>query len=185
MPEKGNKMKIKKEVVAAGVPVFVLFLLLAVVGFRGIAAKPASAKNSRIVMRVNCDQTSASLFSSDGSASAPPVTATTCAQAIADLLNVNFELATAENSAGGFLSTYTLVAAKSVSASQSQNDVMRFACADFTNQVQYQDGSASAPTVSALTCAQAIADLLNVDFELASTEADRNTQSKVYTLVRK
>jgi hypothetical protein len=159
---------------------------LGVVGFRGtFAAKPVSAKNAQIVMRINCDQESANLFSSDGSAGAPPVTATTCAQALADLLNVNFELASTENSVASFLGTYTLVAAKSVSASKSRNDVMRFACGDFTSQLNYQDGSAGAPPVTATTCAQAIADLLNVDFELTSTEADKNSQSKIYTLVRK
>src|ERR1700737_1031947 len=160
-------MKIKKEVVVAGVPVFVMFSLLALVGFRGtFATKPVSAKNSQIVMRINCDQESANFFSSDGSVGAPTVTATTCAQAIADLLNLDFRLASAENSAGSFLSTYPLVAAKAGSKSKSRNDVMRFACGDFTSQLNYQDGSASAPPVTATTCAQAIADLLNVDFEL-------------------
>jgi len=159
----------------AAVALSVLFLVLAVVGFEStFAAKPLLSKNLQVVVRFECDAINSSVVSLDGSAGAPDLPPSTlCAQAIADFLDTGFRQVSAEeasadpsNVTGG--ETHTLIAAGGVHVSKTEHDVLRLVCQG--NLLSVQDASAGAPLIASSTCSQALADALNHQFKLSSTE---------------
>ena len=158
----------------AAVALSVLFLVLAVVGFEStFAAKPVLSKNSQVVVRFECDALASSVGPLDGSAGAPALPPSTlCAQAIANFLDAGFRQVSAEGSSQGgtfvFDETHTLIAAGGVQVSKAEHDVLRLVCQG--NLLSVQDGSAGAPSIAAGTCSQALADALNQQFRLSSTE---------------
>lgn len=170
-------MKGKSEVLVAGVAVSVLFLLLAVVGFRGtFAAKPVSADVTKIVETISCNLAGLpqQLSGTFGSAGAPVVTDTDCAQGVSDLTKKSFTLdfvtASNENNV-----TFTLNSPASVRPwKRSQPmDVEIVGCnPPFINGVSLTtDNSEDAPYITPSTsCTQDLADLTNVGFTISFVE---------------
>jgi len=152
----------------------VLLFVLAVVSFEStFAAKPVLPQNQQVVVRFECDALASSVGPLDGSVGAPALPPSTpCAQVIANFLDTGFRQVSAEESSasGSFVfgETYTLIAAGGVVASKSGHDVLRLVCQG--NLLSVQDGSAGAPLIAASTCSQALADALNQQFRLSSTE---------------
>jgi hypothetical protein len=187
-------MKNKIQVLVAGVAVSVVFLLLAVVGFRStLAAKPVSAneKKTNIVMNIGCELSSGRIYGVYGSLGAPAVTDTDCAQALSDLSKVGFNIDFATID-GWYGMTYTLDAPTSAWPWKHGQpmDVVLLSCfnAASGDQLVFDDGSEGAPAFASGTdCAQDLADLSRAGFTIALSAACETTQggpNKQYTLER-